>query len=176
MEKIISNGNVYYYHNGKIYDEHFIEAPTGEAYDVLVDYYKTIDYKSLNEGELVEFIKNLKNSGFYTNCINACLDGLQIFSADFDRTAYPIISSCYRLSGSPQKAIDFYKEHRNDPNCHNNPAMITSLAAAYCDIGDLESAEKHKSRAFAITYARDLTPDPELINLASRIRGLKGEK
>ena len=70
--------------------------------------------KKLEEAEFMEYLKQLKLSEFYDNCLTVIGYGLNKFSASFDfyKTVFPIITSCYRAVGQPQKAIDFWMENK----------------------------------------------------------------
>ena len=115
-------------------------------------YYSSIEYKKLEEVELLEYLKQLKLSGLYEPCLTVINYGLNKFTASFDfyKTVFPIITSCYRAIGQPQKAIDFWMENKQIfTSCLSVP-LLTSLAAAYCDICNYELAKKCANRAYAI--------------------------
>ncbi len=152
MDKIIYENETYYFNKGVIYDQSFLEVPKSVSRRVLADYYKDIDYTKFEEEKLLEYLKEIKISGFYDLCLNVINYGLKKFTASFDyyKTVFPIITSCYRSLGKPQKAIDFWME--NKPifvSCLSVP-LLTSLAAAYCDVGNYELAKKCANKAYAI--------------------------
>ena len=154
MEKILLENEIYYFDKGIIYhfDGGLYETEKGTAKKVLNSYYSNIDYKSLEESELLEFLKQLKLSEFYEKCLTVIEYGLEKFTASFDfyKTVFPIITSCYRALGQSQKAIDFWMENKQIfTSCLSVP-LLTSLAAAYCDIGDYELAKKCANRAYAM--------------------------
>jgi tetratricopeptide (TPR) repeat protein len=60
--------------------------------------------------------------------------------------AAAIISSVYRKRGRPREALDFSAKFLPS----NNPALLTSRAAAMLDVGEPEEALKLVSRAYAI--------------------------
>lgn len=154
MEKILFENEIYYFDKGKTYhfDGGLYETETMISKKVLKFYYKHIDYKKLEEAELLEFLKQLKLSEFYEDCLKVIEYGLEKFTASFDfyKTVFPIITSCYRAIGQPQKAIDFWMENKRIfTSCLSVP-LLTSLAAAYCDIGNYELAKKCANRAYAM--------------------------
>ena len=152
MEKILFEDDVYYFNKGVIYDSSFLEVPEVISQKVLFSYYKTIDYKSLEEREFLEYLKQLKASGFHEFCLQAIEVGLSKFTASYDfyRTVFPIITSCYRALNQPQKAIDFWMENKYIfTSCLSVP-LLTSLAAAYCDLENYDLAKKCANRAYAI--------------------------
>ena len=154
MEKILFENEVYYFDKGRIYrfDGGLYEVETASSKKVLKFYYNQIDYKTLEEAEFLECLKQLKLSEFYENCLTVIEYGLNKFTASFDfyKTVFPIITSCYRAIGKAQKAIDFWMENKQIfTSCLSVP-LLTSLAAAYCDVGNYELAKKCANRAYAM--------------------------
>ena len=49
MEKIVFEGENYYYQNGVLYDSSYIEVPKECANRVLAEYFRRVDYKELCE-------------------------------------------------------------------------------------------------------------------------------
>ena len=152
MEKIIFENECFYFVHGVIYDSSFLEVPKVISQNVLAKYYESIDYEKYEESELLEFLKQLKISGFYNKCLQVIDFGLNKFTASFDfyKTVFPIITSCHRALNQPQKAIDFWMENKSIfTSCLSVP-LLTSLAAAYCDVGNYDLAKKCANRAYAI--------------------------
>ncbi len=152
MEKVLFEDQQYYLKNGKLYDSGFIEVPKQIAQQIFGDYYKTVNYTNFDEKQLLEHAKNVKTSECYHLCLEIIHFGLQKFpdSEDFATTVFPMITSCYRAIGQPQKAIDFWME--NKPifaSCLSTP-LLTSLAAAYCDVGNYVLAKKCADKAYAL--------------------------
>jgi tetratricopeptide (TPR) repeat protein len=123
-----------------------------------------VDYCNMEEEQLVEHIKKLKNAEYFTECLNVIEYGLKRFntSAHYYRTVFPMITSCYRSLNQPQKAIDFWMQHKQLFASCLSPALLTSLAAAYCDVGNFEMAKKCANKAYAIqggskNYATELS-------------------
>ena len=152
MKKIIYEGENYYFNKGAIYDSSFIEMPKSVSQKVLKEYYKSINYEILDEAALQEFIKDLKNSEIYEDCLKVIHYGLDKFntSVDFYQVVFPMITSCYRALKEPQKAIDFWMENKHIFKVCLSVPLLTSLAAAYCDVGDYVLAKKCADRAYAI--------------------------
>lgn len=144
-------GEKYYINNGKVYDEHFLEVPLALSKEIVGDYFPTIDYKSLNEKEFVEFLKELKNAELYNHCIDCIYYGISKFInfKDYYMTVLPMITSCYRLMGQPQKAIEFWEENKSDITPFTSVAFFTSIGAAYCDVGDYKKAKYYADMAYA---------------------------
>ncbi len=152
MEKIIFENETFYFSKGLVYDDSFLEVPKIVSQKVLAKYYESIDYANYDESKLLEYLKQLKTSGFYDRCLTVIEFGLNKFTDSFDyyKTVFPIITSCYRALKQPQKAIDFWMENKRIfVSCLSVP-LLTSLAAAYCDVGNYDLAKKCADRAYAI--------------------------
>ena len=152
MEKLIFENEEYYFNKGVVYDSSFLEVPLVVAQKVLKEYYSAIDYKEFVEDDYLNHVKHLKTSGFYAECLNVAQQGLEKFplSKDFARVVFPIITSCYRALGQSQNAIDYWKQNRSKYSECRSAVLLTSLAAAYCDVGDYESAKRCADRAYTM--------------------------
>ena len=171
VKKIFYDNQTYYFNKGKVLDEHFLQVTPAEATPILYEYYGEIDYRKLNESELIDFLKEIKDAELNTLCLTISLDCLNRNSEYLDSYIYPIISSCYRLMGKPQKSIDFYNAHRTEEICSRSPAMLTSLAAAYCDLKNYESSLYYARRAYAILKnAPQAEVSDEIKNVFGRLR------
>lgn len=58
MEKLVVDNELFYFDNGKLYDETFIEIPKKVSNKILGDYYSKIDYSAYDEAKLLKLIKN----------------------------------------------------------------------------------------------------------------------
>ena len=152
MEKILFDNCVYYYDKGKLYDECFIEVPRIEAVEVLKHYFADLDYHAYEEDALLRLIIELKSAELGAPCVDAILFGMKKYgdSPSFIKTVLPILTSSYRLMGTPQKAIDFWQGHLSIFKGYSSTALLTSLAAAYCDVGDYAQAKKYADCAYAL--------------------------
>lgn len=142
MITISFENNIYYYEKGKLYDNSFLEVPQNVSTQILSNYYEKIDYTKLNENELLTFIKEVKEAEQYARCLNLISFGAEKFSnsSNYLKTVFPIATSCWRLSGNPQKAIDFWMSKKDKFQYLLSVPLLTSLAAAYCDIEDYQKA------------------------------------
>ena len=177
VEKIVLDGETFYFEKGKLYDSSFIETPSATSEQILARYFETIDYKALEESDFLEYVKNLKRADINHTCLEAIEYGQKKFSdsVGFYTTVFPIITSCYRNIGMPEKAIRFWMENKEIfKSCLSVP-LLTSLAAAYCDVGNYELALKCAKRAYALqggskNYATELS------NVYHRINSALGRK
>lgn len=55
------------------------------------------------------------------------------------KRAFPMITSYYRNLNQPQKAIDFWMENKEIYRYGLSVPLLTSLAAAYCDVKDTKT-------------------------------------
>ena len=152
MEKVVINNETYYINNGRVYDSSFLEAPKDIARAIWESWFASVDFSNMEESQLLEHIKKLKGAEYYTECLRVIEYGLQRFnkSAHYYRTVFPMITSCYRSLNQPQKAIDFWMENKYIfTSCLSVP-LLTSLAAAYCDLENYDLAKKCANRAYAI--------------------------
>lgn len=177
MKKVIYHGETYYYSKGKIYDDTFIEVPVSVSSGILDGFFNTIDHKVLEESEFVTLVKELKLAEKYNRCLKTINYGLKKFTESFSyyQVVFPIITSCYRALGQPQKAIDFWERNKRlFSSCLTVP-LLTSLAAAYCDVGDYEKATKCANRAYAMQGGAQ-SGSTELSGVYGRIKKETGEK
>ena len=142
MKKLIYDGTTYYYQDGKLYDKSFLEIPKAASLPILSNYYAQVDYSEFSEQELINYIKAIKNSELYTLCINVISFGANKFSDSLNylNIVFPIVTSCYRLSENPQKAIDFWISKKDKYRSILSNPLLTSLAAAYCDVKNYRMA------------------------------------
>ena len=107
---------------------------------------------------------------FYENYFDDAIE-----KADSTAMAYilPRITSCYRKSGRPQKAIDILTyASKTFGRSMITPVLLTSAAAAYCDIEDYERAKRCCDRAYAESNGMH---SDELSLVYKRIKRATGE-
>lgn len=133
--------------------------------------FEDMDYsEALREGDL------FKENGeygyavrFYERAADAAVSFWQASSV------LPRITSCYRAIGRPEKAIElFAKTKRDFGEKMMNEALLTSAAAAYCDMEQPENAIRCCNFAFSRLREREKKPGEELINVYTRAKRLAG--
>lgn len=77
-----------------------------------------------------------------------------------DLPTLTVLSSIYRAEGKPQKAVDITESYQFANSC----ALLTTRAAALCDLGRWHEAKKTISRAIAIRNSG------EALNVRARIK------
>ena len=152
MEKMEYRGETYYYNKGRVYDSSFLETTTDIASAVSELYFATVEWDELNEWKYVMMIKEIKASGNYMRCVDKIHEGIARFrsSDHYCTSVFPILTSCYRNLGQPQKAIDFWMTHKYTYGKHLSVPLLTSLAAAYCDVEDFVKAKYCADKAYAL--------------------------
>lgn len=171
MIKIEHERELYYFINGKLYDNSYLEVPQAISKKVLTEYYSNLPFESFDEDDLLEYLKNLKISELYERCIRIIEKVLiqNKYSQGFNRTIMPIATSCYRLGGNSNGAIDFWEEKKNKFNYCISAPLYTSLAAAFSDIQDYCKAKQYADRACALSGG-PAKMSQELIGVYSRIK------
>lgn len=111
---------------------------------------RTLDPTQMKMEELLSYGDKFKNSGSPGAAIR--FFETASLQADKSELAYilPRLTSCYRIQGSPQKAIDILSfASKKYGEQMITPALLVSAAAAYCDLNQYELAKKAYDRAFA---------------------------
>lgn len=122
--------------------------------------------------EMAELIKTTDVAKLSENtqlAIKAAETALKKANVAEVRVLLPRLTSLYRLSGRPQKAIDVYEEYleKYDKSI-NSPSLFTSLAAAYCDLELTEEAREYANKANAMASG-----DPEFISVYARLKSME---
>lgn len=142
--------NIYYIAKNGIADEHFFLLSEDEATKVANAYFAATPYNNLDEDALLEYVRMSCRMGVFNRTLEAFTYGLSKYSRySFGKDAIATITSGYRNMGQPRKAIDFALVYVDDMSLRSVP-LLTSLAAAYCDIGNLESARRYCNIAYAL--------------------------
>ncbi len=141
-------GDIYYLANNSIFDERFCMVSDADRAKVAAAYFAATPYSNLNEDGLLEYVRMSCKMGAFGRTMEAFTYGLSKFNKhSFGKSAISTITSGYRNTGQPQKAIDFALVYVDDFSLRSVP-LLTSLAAAYCDINDLENARKYCNKAY----------------------------
>ena len=171
MVKIEYNGEIYTRSNSKWADSrHHIVHDSLQNF-LNQQYLKTLDYSKYSVDELVAEGDKLKESSSYSSAIHFYEKALE----ECDETTYkyilPRITSCYRKSNMPRKVIDLFADTKSlYGTSFITPVLLTSVAAAYCDLKEYENALRCCRWAYK-TYGKF---DPNLSNVWSRIKKESG--
>ena len=150
MTKFEFEDETYYINGESVYDSHFIAVSADVAVKVIGAYFETIDYKNMSENELVDFVRNIYKLKTYYLCDRVFKYGFGKFGKyDFGRKLASTMTSVYRNVGQPEKAIEFAKDYLGEDDFYSIP-LLTSLAAAYCDINEPLTAKKYCDEAYSL--------------------------
>lgn len=167
FEKIELNGETYTRTKRHWVDSHFCIVPLEIENKINVFLASRNDFLKMSVDELINEGDKFKNTGAAGLAIkhyNAALAKSDSFEKKY---ILPRISSAYRIQGNSIKAIELYKEYENDDGIITS-ALLTSISAAYCDLGDNENAINcaHKAQAHNLGIV-----SRELLNVYERISG-----
>ena len=150
MTKFEFEDETYYINGESVYDSHFIAVSADVAVRVIGAYFETIDYKNMLEDELVDFVRYIYKLKAYHLCDRVFKYGFEKFGKyDFARRLASTMTSVYRNIGQPKKAIEFAKDYIDEDDFYSIP-LLTSLAAAYCDIDEPLTARKYCDQAYSL--------------------------
>ena len=163
-------------YNGKMYKrqgQKWSDMDGCIVYDILqvelnAKYIETIDLPSLTLQEIIEHGDKFKNSSSYGYALRFYEHAAK--EANENDLAYilPRMTSCYRLQGQPKKAIDILSFAKSKYGAKMiTPVLLTSAAAAYCDLEDYENAKKCCNRAYAALGGKS---SGELASVYARIK------
>lgn len=150
MDVLIFEGNTYTRHSEKWLDSRNMVVHEGLQKDLNHEFAKQLDPTKLSLPDCVEHGDRFKSSSSTGLALKFYEEAVK--KADRNTMAYilPRMTSCYRQNGMPQKAIDILTYASNTFGKDMvTPVLLTSVAGAYCDIGDYVRAKKCCDRAYA---------------------------
>lgn len=174
---IIVDGETYRYIKGNQVDSMYILASGEVMTKILDEWAKNLD--SVPYEEVLEQVKKLKDSGYHPQALKV-LDWLIENYEKFNKgiavthTLSAMKTSCMRKVNKSQDAIEFYNEiSLKFPSLKENPALLTSITSAYCDIDDYETALQYAKKACIASL--DTVFAEELGRVIMRIKNRLGE-
>lgn len=123
-------------------DSSFILLSGVDTAKVSSAYFKNIEYKDMTVQSQLDLIKKLKKAKRFGTAIKVA----ELIFAENNKSkgvikmVLPMLTSIYRELSKPEMAIEFAEEYLNVLDC-GSLALYTSLAAAYCDVGDFDKAK-----------------------------------
>lgn len=150
MDTLVFDGKTYTRQSDKWVDSRHTIVHEGLQKDLNREYAKQLEPATLSVKECIAHGDRFKNS----SSTGLALKFYEEASMRADRItmAYilPRMTSCYRQNGMPQKAIDIL-EYASKTFGRDivTPVLLTSVAGAYCDLGDYARAKKCCDRAYA---------------------------
>ena len=150
MEKVTFEGKTYVRQGGKWIDSRYMVVHEGLQRDLNKEFAKQIDPQKLSLEDCIAQGDSFKNSGSSALALKFYEQAEK--KADRQTMLYilPRMTSCYRQTGQAEKAIAILTTATQKfGQAMVTPALLTSVAAAYCDLGDYARAKKCCDRAYA---------------------------
>lgn len=168
MQVYYLDNEKYYYNNGKWMTRTFTEAPLAIVNRLNQLLVNETDLGSKSMEELISVIDGARKADNIQLAAKALEAALEIATVHETRNLLPRLTSNYRKLGQSQKAIDVCKSYTDRFNkAVWSPALFTSVAAAYCDVEDYETARKFANLARSLSGPESA---PELISVYKRIK------
>lgn len=167
MEILIYEGETYRRSNGHWINSQYIMVHEGLQRDLDKAFVKSLDVTKLSTKECINEGDKFKQNGSAFIALKFYEQAL--LTANCTTMAYllPRMTSCYRQMGQAQKVIDILSlASKNFGKEMVTPPLLTSAAAAYCDLKDYVRAKKCCDRA----YASGGRGNEELSNVYNRIK------
>ena len=148
-------------------NEHYEIAPLIVQTELDKQYANSLSLDSFSVDELIALADEFKKNESYHLAIKHYKEAIMRADIEQCRFIYPRLTSCYRKIGRAQDAVQLMTYIKNKFGLHMiTPVLLTSVAAAYCDLHEYENARKCANRAYAILGGKS---DPALINVFRRI-------
>ena len=172
MDEIIYNGKRFIRYSAKWADSNYMIVH--ETLQVALNklYISTLDFSSFGVDELVAEGDKFKQSATYDCAIAFYEKAIDLCGGELLAYILPRITSCYRHLHMAQKAIDLFSYAKNKyGEGFITPALLTSAAAAYCDLKEYQKA----LQCCRWAYRRlDGNHDPNLSAVFGRIKKESG--
>ena len=169
MDVYIMDGQKYYYDKGRWLTSSYMIAPTELTSRLNMLLIEKVDLSSKSMDELFKILDGAKhgyNTQYAVKVAEKALEKAEEVSEI--KSLLPRLTSLYRQVGNPQKAIDIAKEYTDMFNRRVwSQALLTSIAAAYCDQEEYDTAKKFADIARS-TYGGSISP--ELMSVYERLK------
>lgn len=169
MESYELDGQTYYFKNGKWLTSNYMTVPTsllGRLNKMVLDNKteKTVQ-------ELISLLDGAKLGYNIPLALNVSNDALKKATPKELKFLLPRVTSVYRKNNQAEKAIRVAQEYLNQYGTSvQSSVLFTSIAAAYCDLGEIEAARKTANKAMALDNGNC---SAELISVFARIKRLE---
>ena len=171
-EKYELDGEIYYLIKGMWTDSHFTRVSSVEKAKLDKIRMSKLDLGAMDISEIIEIAQNMKEDGdliYAQKLFDEILkrsDDLRVI-----RNVFPRYTSVLRKLDKSRETIDlFEKNEYSYGKSIISPALLTSVAAAYCDTGDFIEARKKADYAMALSNGN---ASKELISVYARIKSLE---
>lgn len=168
MEEILYNGKIYKRYSKKWIDSHGIIVCETLQKELNNTYIKNINLSEMTVVDIIAEGDKFKESGSLTLAIKYYEEALPRSDEKTISHILPRLSSCYRKCHMPHKAIEIFSYAKNKYSSDLiTPVLLTTAAAAYCDMHEYENALKCCKRAYAQNNGKN---DENLKNVFRRIK------
>ena len=168
MDVIIYNGKTYRRTNSKWVGTDCLAVSETLQIELNKAFIETLDLSAYSVGELIREGDKFKESFSYTSAILFYEKALERSNEQTALLILPRISSCLRLARRSKRVVELFADARSKyGDDRMTPTILTSVAAAYCDLKEYETAHR------LCRWAYKLSPgnaDQNLMNVFSRIR------
>lgn len=150
MDKVIYEGKTYMRQGGKWIDSRYMVVYEGLQRELNKEFAKQINPDTLSLEECLSQGDAFKNTGSGFLALKFYEQAAKTATRQTMAYILPRMTSCYRQTGQAQKAIDILAmATQKFGQGMVTPELLTSVAAAYCDLGDYVRAKKCCDRAYA---------------------------
>lgn len=141
MDRLEYNGEVYTRTQSKWTDSRHVVVHQSLQKELNKLFMESIDYLSYSVEELIEEGDKFKDSDSYADAVNFYEHAINKGGLEVIKMVLPRISSCYRKCNMPRKTIELFTRVKREYGTEFiTPVLLTSVAAAYCDIKEYENA------------------------------------
>lgn len=168
VAEVIYKGKTYTRNNSKWVDKDCMVVHEALQRELNRIYLQTTDFSSYGLKELIDEGDKFKASYTYEPAIAFYEKAIELCDEETLKYILPRITSCYRQEKRPKKAIELFSyAKRKFGEDFITPVLLTSVAAAYCDLQEYENA----FRCCRWAYKRfEGNSDPNLSNVFARIK------
>ena len=171
-KEITVNGETYRQINGKWVDSTYLVPPMDVLREILKSEVNLHSIEECTMDELIDSFNKLRNYELIGEAEAVAQELYERFSAcrDIDRLRWilPIRTSMLRSLDQSRSAIELYRcALDNYGKDIDSAPLLTSVAAAYCDVSDYDTAKQFAGKALALGgYTLELTKVYARINKA----------
>lgn len=171
MDKLEYKGQTYLRTNARWTDMRHIAVPETLQRILNSLYLENLDYSGYSVAELVAEGDRFKESSSYESAIAFYEKAIDLCDLKTLQYILPRITSCYRLCHRPYKVIELFSSVKAQyGEVFITPVLLTSVAAAYCDLKEYENA----LRCCRWAYKNFGEFDANLSNVWARIKKESG--
>ena len=151
LDAVEYNGSIYKRVGGKWVDKNYMVVPDILQHNLNTQYSRQLDYDNMSVERLIQLgadFKETQSLALAERCFRKAAEKATVSQIG---RILPSLTSIYRQIGKPQSAIDLltYASKKHGGSVIS-AALMTSAAAAYCDLKQYKLAKKACDRAFAI--------------------------